>query len=458
MRSYARVLVGQLLLATVCCAAGLFFLLVGFSAWSDAPGWSGSALLLASGLVITVVIPVAATVATRQMCPRITRRDRVKGGRTPYRDDTFVMWAPTSRQGTAQARLARADVLEASLSRYSPDGESTFTTHYGDYTPDEFTPLIKLRLRVHDPEDTDPATGFEVTGESRVPSLCLSAITAGRLVVRVGPAAPEGGRTAIPDWPGSALLAGTRTCRVTGLDGRTTVVTGRVDRQLQQLRISQEAGGIAMNGDTIDLRRLDPHTASRYAALADRDRTHPEERAPVSEPAEEARRLADRLPGEQGAFGAVGRRWSRRGGVLVRARFLEMRARTTFQDHGPVLDTILRIQPPDGSPPFDAARRLTVPMNYLTALHRTKEVVLGVSPDGASYDVDWARTNLLAGVTEAKVIAPDGSELPLTGGSDTIWALMNLLVSHGLSNPGPVLDLRRRRMRAAAGILMDACA
>ncbi|MFJ8134428.1 hypothetical protein [Streptomyces sp. NPDC096013] len=458
MRSYTRVFVGQLLLTAVCCSAGLFFLLVGYSAWSEAPGWGWPVLLFAIGLVVTVLIPFVATTATRQMFPRITRGHRVKGGRTSYEDDTFVMWAPKSPEGSAQARLTRADVLEASLSRYCPDGESTFTTHYGNYTPDEFTPLIRLRLRVHEAGDTEPANAFEVTGEWRVPSLCLSAITAGRLVVLVDPAAPGAERTVTPHWPRSALLAGTRTCRVTDLEGRTTFVTRRVERQLRQMRISREAGGVVMNGDTIDLRRLDPHTAARYAAVAERDRTHPEAPAPVSEPGEEARRLADQLPGEEGTFGSSGRGWSRRGGVLVRARFLEMRARTTFQDHGPVLDTVLRIQPPDGTPPFDAARRLTVPMNYLTALHRTKEAVLSASPNGVSYDVDWARTNLLAGITEAKVITPDGRELPLAGRPDTIWALMNLLASHGLSNPSPVLDLRKRRMREVADVLLEVCA
>jgi hypothetical protein len=216
------------------------------------------------------------------------------------------------------------------------------------------------------------------------------------------------------------------------------------------MRISREAGGIALTGDTIDLRRLDPHTAARYAALAD----HPEDQAPVSEPGEEARWLADQLPGEQGAFGSVSRRWSRRGGVLVRGRFLEMRARTTFQDHGPVLDTVLRIQPADGAPSFDAVRRLTVPMDYLTVLHRTKEVVLVVSPNGIRYDVDWARSSLLAGVTTATVIAPDGRELPVTGRPDTIWALMNLLASHGISVTTPVLDLRKRRMSTVAGAVL----
>jgi hypothetical protein len=150
-----------------------------------------------------------------------------------------------------------------------------------------------------------------------------------------------------------------------------------------------------------------------------------------------------------------GRRWSRRGGHLVRARFLEMRGRTTFQDYGPVLDTVLRIRPADSTPAFDTARRLTVPMNYLAVLHHTKEVVLSVSPNGRSYDVDWSRTNLLAGVTTATVIAPDGREFPLPRRSDALWPLMNLLASHALSNPAPVLDLRRRRAGPVVGAVMD---
>jgi len=458
MRSRKSVFVGNLLFSGVCLSAAPFFLLMGYSAWSEHPGWDWPALLFAFGLVGTVMIPVLAFTTTRQVFPRITRRNRVKGVKGVhhrYPDGTFVMWAPRSEPGPARARLVRADVLEASLARYNPDGESTFTTHYGNYTPDEFTPLVRLRLRVRDAEETDGTGEFEVTGEWRVPSLCLSAITAGRLVVLVDESAASGDRrTVTPDWPRSALLAGTRTCRVIDLEGLTTDVTRRAGRQLQQMRISREVGGVVMNGDTIDLRRLDPHTAARYAALADQDRAFPEERAPVSEPGEEARRLADQLPGEKPAFGSVGRRWSRRGGVLVRGRFLEMRARTTFQDHGPVLDTVLRVQPADGTPPFDAARRLTVPMDYLTVLHRTKEVVLVVGPNGGSYDVDWARSSLLAGVTAATVIAPDGEEIPVTGRPDLIWALMNLLASQGISIASPVLDLRKRRMGAVAGMAM----
>ena len=451
MRSRTGVFVGNLVFAALCFSAGPAFLVLGYAAWHDGEDWG--LLLCALGAVGTVMIPVVAFTATGQEFPRITRRGRVKDGRPTYADDTFVMWAPRSAQGPADARLVRADVLKASLVHYSPEGEATFTTYYGNHTPDEFTPLVRLTLRVRATEEGDGA--FEYTGKWRVPSLCLSAITAGRLAVLVGPAAPDGPGKVIVLWPQSTLLAGTRTLRVIDLEGRTTDVTRRPDRQLAQMRISRSVGAVALDGDTVDLRRLDARTAARYGALADRARAVPEDRAPVTEPGEEARLLVDELPGERAGFGSVGRRWSRRGGHLVRARFLEMRGRTTFQDHGPVLDTVLRVRPADGTPPFDAARRLTVPMNYLAVLNHTREVVLQVGPNGRSFVVDWHRTNLLAGVTTAKVIAPDGRELPLPRRSEALWPLMNLLASYAVSNPKPVLDLRRRRMRAVAGPVLE---
>ncbi|MGW4234225.1 hypothetical protein ACWEF9_34010 [Streptomyces sp. NPDC004980] len=453
MRSYAGVLVGQLVFATICCFVGPVFLGAGYFAWRDGAGWTWVVPMVGVGGLVTAAIPFSAVRSARRQYPRITRRDRAKEAVGPYGDDTFVMWAPRSEAGPADARLVRADVLEASLVRYSPDGEATFTTYVGDYRPAEFTPVIGLRLRVHDAAGEDRAAGAELTGEWRVPSLCLSAVTAGRLVVLVDQADPTDLGKAVVHWPRSTLLAGTRTCRVIDLEGRSTDVTRRPARQLEQMRISRAAGGVAMVGDTIDIRRLDPDTAARYGALADRSRAFPEDRAPLTEPGEEARWLADHLPGDKGEFGSAGRRWSRNGGHLVRARFLEMRGTTTFQDHGPVLDTVLRIQPADGSAPFDAARRLTVPLNYLSVLHRTKEVVLSVSPDGRSYVIDWARTNLLAGVTAATVITPDGQELPVTGRPDVIWHLMNLLASHALANPSPVLDLRKRRMSTVAAAI-----
>ncbi|MFJ3670530.1 hypothetical protein ACIPSE_29145 [Streptomyces sp. NPDC090106] len=455
MRSHASVFIGQFLFATVCLGVGPVFLLLGAAAWQGGEDW-GPAVTVA-GAAVTAMIPVVAVRATRQIHCRITRRDRLKDtGYGPYADDTFVMRAPSSAPGPASARLARADVLAASLVRYNPDGEATFTTHYGDYAPDEFTPVIRMTLRVRMTDSGEvprEEADFEVTDEWRVPSLCLSAVTAGRLAVLVDPARPEG-RVAVM-WPRSTLLAGTRTCRIVDLEGRVTDVTRRTGRQLAQMRISRDVGGVALTGDTIDLRRLAPDTAARYSALADLARTRPEDRAPVTEPGEEARLLVDELPGERGGFGQVGRGWSRRGGQLARGRFLEMRGRTTFQDHGPVLDTVVRVRPVDGTGPFDAARRLTVPMNYLAVLNHTRDVILRVTPNGRAYDIDWSRTNLLAGVTTATVITPDGHAIALPRRSDALWPLMNLLAYHAVSNPSPVLDLRGRRARPVAAEVLD---
>lgn len=94
-------------------------------------------------------------------------------------------------------------------------------------------------------------------------------------------------------------------------------------------------------------------------------------------------------------------------------------------------------------------------MDYLAVMHRSREVVLDASPNGTSYITDWARTDLFAGTAAATAITPDGRELPVAGRPDVIWALMNLPASHGLSNPSPVLDLRKRRMSALAGTVMD---
>ena len=453
MRSYTGVLIGSLFLAAFAGLAGPVFLVVAYVAWVEGAAWFWVAGASGIGAVGTAVIPFAAVRSARQEFPRITRRNRKGKAGPAYGDDTTVVWAPRSPQGAVGARLVRADVREATFVRYSPEGDATFTTYGGDHDPAEFKATVGLRLWVHDGEDGGQGSGGrEVTEEVQVPSLCLSAITAGRLAVLVDPPdAPTPGKVTVL-WPRSLLLAGTRTCRVIDLDGRLTDVTRYARRQLEQMRISLSVGGVVMDGDLIDLRRLDATTAARYAAVA-RDVT--EQRAPVAEPGEEARRLAEFLPGEEGAFGSVPRRWSRRGGHLVLARFLSLRGRTTFQDHGPVLDTLLRVRPADGSPAYDVVRRLTVPMNDLAVLHHTRDVVLRVSPNGRSQVVDWARTNLLAGVTTAQVIAPDGLGIPLPRRSEALWPLMNLLVAHGVSIPTQVLDLREPRMHAVSDAVMD---
>lgn len=449
MRSFARTFVGNLVLFTVLGVAGPILLICG------ALGVTGAGesergvplVFLLAGLGFTLAIPVSAFRFTRRHHPVITDRDRVS---TAYQwdDDTFAMWTPRARIPIQGGRLATAEVREATLESYGGDWEATYQSYGGDLDPDEPKPRIRLRLWVH-PDGGEP---FESTHTWRVPSLCLAAVTAGRLAAVVHPDVPE--ELGI-DWARSALLSGVRTCRLFGLDGRRVELTGRPELLLELWRItgSGDTGRITMDGDTIDLRRVDPAVATRLQSLVERAAGGGPTPEPV--PDGQTRWVVDRLPGEEGAFGGVDRRWARHGGHLVRGRFLELRGTTTFQYAGPVLETVLRVFPADGAVPIDLGKKLTVPMTYLAVLHRTKELVVRVGPDRRSYEIDWERTTLAAGVSPAVVIGPDGRRFDLTGRFDALLAIMRLLVANRVSVSGNVLDLRDRRPSAVAAQVMD---
>ncbi|MEV0329403.1 hypothetical protein AB0H63_23590 [Micromonospora echinospora] len=451
MQSFAGTFARNLVVAAVCTVAGPILLVLGALGVAD-PGEVDRRVplvFLLVGLVGTLAIPVLALSGARADYRVVTRRDRLDDG--PGRpDDSFALWTPRAVVPVPQqGRFAPADVLEAAFVRYGGDWEATYQSYGGDLDPDEVKPLIRLRLRIH-PDDSAP---FEWTGERRVPSLCLSAVTAGRLVAVVHPTSPA--EVGI-DWPRSALLAGTRPCRLVGLDGRRVDLTGRPDLLLEQMRIAGTAGGIRMDVDTIDLRHLTPPVATRLQGLVERagEPAAPPMPGPPSEG--RSRWVVDDLPGETGAFGDIDRRWARQGGQLTRARFLELRGTTTYQYHGPVLETVLRIWPVEGGEPFEARKKLTVPMNYLALLHRTKDLVARVSPDRRAYEIDWNRSNLAAGATPALVIAPDGRQFDLTGRFDPLLAIMRLLVAHQVSVSGNVLDLRARRPSTMVAQVMEA--
>ncbi|OZV81539.1 hypothetical protein CA850_10185 [Micromonospora echinospora] len=450
MQSFAGTFARNLVVAAVCTVAGPILLVLGAFGVAD-PGESDRRIplvFLLVGLAGTLAIPVLALSGARADYRAVTRRDRLDDA--PVRpDDSFALWAPRADVPTPQGRFTAADVLEAAFVRYGGDWEATYQSYGGDLDPDEVKPLIRLRLRIH-PDDSAP---FEWTGERRVPSLCLSAVTAGRLVAVVESTRPAEVRI---DWPRSALLAGARPCRLIGLDGRRVDLTGRPDLLVEQIRIAGTVGGIRMDVDTIDLRNLAPPVATRLQGLVERVGEPAERPALQPTPDGRPRWVVDDLPGEAGAFGDVDRRWARHGGQLTRARFLELRGTTTYQYHGPVLETVLRIWPVEGGEPFDARKKLTVPMNYLALLHRTKDLVALVSPDRRRYEIDWNRSNLAAGVTPALVIAPDGREFDLTGRLDPLLAIMRLLVAHQVSVPDNVLDLRARRHEAVAAQVMEA--
>ncbi|MFE7568592.1 hypothetical protein ACFU76_16780 [Streptomyces sp. NPDC057539] len=373
-------------------------------------------------------------------------RDRAKGG-DGFADDSFAMWTPAHQGPSRQGQLVRADVLEATLVSYAPDWDAL--TSGGRAHPAAVQPLVRLRLRVR----ADGAEPFEETREWHVPALCLSAVTAGRIVVFVDPTAAN---VLSVDWSRSALLSGIRSCEVRCLDGRRVDLTGHPDLLLELMRIARAAGGIAMTVDTIDLRSVaDPAVVAKIEALAARAIDAPEDRVPPTGPDGGASWIVDRLPGEAGAFGGVEGRWARAGGQLARAQLLEIRSTPTFHYHGPLLKTLLRVRPADGRAPYDVRRSMTVPMNYLALLHRTKQLVVRMGPRGRSFDIDWERTNLLAGTSPAVVISPQGQPITLTGRADPLLAVMRLLASHGVDHLSHVLDLRGQDPAVAARV-MDA--
>ncbi|MER8072521.1 hypothetical protein ABTZ59_29980 [Streptomyces sp. NPDC094034] len=375
---------------------------------------------------------------------RTRGRDRGKGAES-FADDSFAMWTAHQR-APRQHQLVRADVLEATLVAYAPDWDAL--TSGGRAHPTAVQPLVRMRLRVR----ADGAEPFEETREWHVPALCLSAVTAGRIVAFVDPTAAK---VLSVDWSRSALLSGTRYCKVRCPDGRCVDLTGHPDLLLEQMRIARAAGGIAMTVDTIDLRSMaDPAVAAKIEALAARAVNAPEDRVPPSGPGG-AGWIVDRLPGEAGAFGGVEGRWARAGGQLARAQLLEIRSTPTFHYHGPLLKTLLRVRPADGRAPYDVRRSMTVPMNYLALLHRTKQLVVRMGPRGRSFEIDWERTNLLAGTSPAVVISPHGQPITLTGPADPLLAVMRLLASHGVGHLSHVLDLRGQDPALAARV-MDA--
>ncbi|WP_198357648.1 hypothetical protein [Streptomyces fildesensis] len=445
MQGYARRYVGNFVLAVFINLSVPVVLLIAVAA--AGPGVDGrlSAASLGLGLLGALSVPFSAKRLARADFPRISRGDVIEDA-GHHEDDAFALWSPRADDHIRQGRLARADVLEATFVSYTPDSEASFVHYVGDFDPTEVRPLIRLKLLVRG----DGIDSFETTDEVRVQPLCLAAVTAGRLAVYVD---PDSSTVLGVDWPRSALLSGARTCKVLGLDGRSVELTGHPDLLMEQMQISRAAGDIALVVDTVVLERLEPEVAARIAGLAERARTAVADRDRPAPPGEGPTWVVDDLPGEKGAFGRVGKGWARRGGRLARARFLEIRGTTTFQADGPVVKTMLRIRPEDGAAPFDVRRKLTVPMNYLALLHRTKEVVVRVSPNRRSYDIDWERTNLLAGVGPAVVIGPDGQQVTLTGQADPLWAVMKLLVANAVSNPSGTLDLREHRPEVAEQVL-----
>lgn len=353
----------------------------------------------------------------------ITRRHRARDA-ADRPDDSFAMVTPITTVPSDWTVLSRADVLRVEFVRYGEDLTSVYQSY--DLDADQPKPVLRLTLSIHR-EDRAPA---RLTGDFPVPAMCLSAVVAARLVVRSHPDSPDAFAV---DWPRSALLTGARPARQVDVDGTRTDLTGRVDLLLEQMRIAVPFGGIPMHHDTLDLRDVHDDVAARLRALARRAREAPEPPVSAAPLDDETRRLLARLPGERPGFGTVPRR---RGAGLTTAVLLELQGTTVFQHRGPVLEAVVRIGR------FDARCPLTVPVNYLAVLHRTKQLVVEVRSGEHAFAVDWVRTCLLAGIAPPLVVEPDGRTHDLTDQPDTVLALMRLLVAHRHGNPDNVLDLR----------------
>ncbi|WP_207840403.1 SHOCT domain-containing protein [Williamsia soli] len=106
----------------------------------------------------------------------------------------------------------------------------------------------------------------------------------------------------------------------------------------------------------------------------------------------------------------------------------------------PMMKLKLRIHG-DGIAPFDADKRLVVPLMHLSALNARRLAVL-VDPYSGQFEIDWQRTPLLAGSAPARFTDTDtGREFDLSGQSDALLEIMNVFKNNNIPFGGTV-DLR----------------
>ncbi|HEY9312303.1 SHOCT domain-containing protein [Williamsia sp.] len=129
----------------------------------------------------------------------------------------------------------------------------------------------------------------------------------------------------------------------------------------------------------------------------------------------------------------------------------------------PMMKLKLRIHG-DGIAPFEADKRLVVPMMHLAALNSRRLAVL-VDPYSGEFEIDWERTALLSGYAPAKFTDTDtGREFDLSGQSEALMEIMTVLKNNNVplggavdlrSNPvarQQVMDIVRRFGESGAGI------
>ncbi|WP_246833427.1 SHOCT domain-containing protein [Williamsia sp. 1138] len=106
----------------------------------------------------------------------------------------------------------------------------------------------------------------------------------------------------------------------------------------------------------------------------------------------------------------------------------------------PMMKLRLRIHG-DGIAPFEADKRLVVPLMHLAALNARRLAVL-VDPYSGQFEIDWQRTSLLAGSAPARFTDTDtGREFDLSGHSDALMEIMSVFKNNNIPFGGTV-DLR----------------
>ncbi|WP_051122201.1 hypothetical protein [Nocardia sp. 348MFTsu5.1] len=106
----------------------------------------------------------------------------------------------------------------------------------------------------------------------------------------------------------------------------------------------------------------------------------------------------------------------------------------------PVMNLTLRIHG-GGVAPFDATKRVVVPLMNLAALSSRRLVVL-VDQYSGEFEIDWKRTALVSGAVPARFTDTDtGREFDLSGQSDALLEILRVFKSNDIEFGGTV-DLR----------------
>lgn len=128
-------------------------------------------------------------------------------------------------------------------------------------------------------------------------------------------------------------------------------------------------------------------------------------------------------------------------GRLGIADVLSMEQTNVQVNDQPLMKLRLRIHG-DGIAPFEAEKRLVVPLMHLAALNSRRLAVL-VDPYSGEFEIDWNRTSLVAGSAPARFTDTDsGKEYDLSGQSDALMDIMKVFQNNNIPFGGGMVDLR----------------